>query len=204
MRLFEFDTSYNARYKRLKAAYNLALDKSTTDGERANGLRAFEQLLKVIYRDFGEEAATQSEKKVKSEYGKTEYVGRSRPRREPPKEEPPKKEPPKKEPPRQKGKSSSGAAPGSNYTHTSGWTFTILRFTDPSAGKRGSDKVWGYASDGRRHMSFWGAFGKTIQSKELSNIDVVKKYQQKVAKGYQRVDANPIDYGYIFTQSDRW
>jgi len=198
MRLFEFDTSYDARYKRLKAAYNLALDKSTTDGERANGLATFERLLKIIYTDFGAEAAMQSEKKVKAEYGKTEYVGRSRPRRDPPKSEPPKKEPPKKEPP-------SGSAPGTSYTHTNGWTFTILRFTDPSAGKRGSDKVWGYASEnGRRYMSFWGGYGAAIRVKELTNIETVKKYQQKVAKGYQRVDANPIDYGYIFTQSDRW
>lgn len=193
MRLFEFD--YSAMVRKLRSVYAL-VQRGATEGERSAAERAFKQTLSAIARDFGEEKATQAERQVKGSYGKQERP-KARTRRT--YQEPPKREPPRQEPPRQKRRQSTGAT----YTHN-GWTFSILRFTDPSAGKRGSDKVWGFATKGGRYMTFWGAFGKAVRVKEVNHLEAIKKYQQKNAKGYRPVNADPVDYGYIFSQSDTW
>ncbi len=191
MRLFEFD--YNTMVRKLGSVYAL-IQRGATGGERAGGELAFKRILSTITRDFGEEKAAEAERQVKGSYGKQERP-KARTRRT--YQEPPKREPPRQERPRQKSKRSTGAT----YMHN-GWTFSILRFTDPSAGKRGSDKIWGFAIKGTRHMTFWGAFGKSVRVKEVNHLEAIKKYQQKSAKGYRFVNADPIDYGYIFSQSD--
>ena len=53
-------------------------------------------------------------------------------------------------------------------------------------------------------MTFWGAFGKSVRVKEVNYLEAIKKYRQKMLKGYRAVDSDPIDYGYIFSQSDTW
>lgn len=188
MRLFEFD--YSAMVRKLRSVYAL-VQRGATEGERSAAERVFKHTLSAIVRDFGEEKAAQAERQVKGSYDKKERP-KARARRT-------YQEPPKREPPRQKRRQSTGTT----YTHN-GWTFSILRFTDPSAGKRGSDKVWGFATKGGRYMTFWGAFGKAVRVKEVNHLEAIKKYQQKNAKGYRPVNADPVDYGYIFSQSDTW
>lgn len=189
MRLFEYD--YGAAITKLHSVYAL-VKRGATEGERSAAELAFKRLMDVITRDYGEEKAAQAEQQVKAAYGTKERTKTK------PKSHYTYQEPPKKEPPRQKSK-----GPGAPYTYN-GWTFTILRFTDPSAGKRGSDKVWGYAVNDGRVMTFWGRFGKTVSTKEIAYHEVNKKFRQKLDKGYISVDADPIDYGYIFTQSEGW
>lgn len=194
MRLFEFD--YRTLVSKLRSIYAL-IQRGATEGERSGAERAFERLLSTIARDFGKEKAAEAERQVKGSYGKQEPP-RARTRRT--YQEPPKREPPKKERQRREPK----YATGSTYTHNE-WTFTILRFTDPLAGKRGSDKVWGYAMNGDgRFMTFWGRFGKTVSTKEVDYHEAQRKFRQKAAKGYRPVNADPIDYGYIFAQSKNW
>lgn len=196
MRLFELD--YSVMVDRLRSVYALA-QRAEIEGERSSAELAFKRLLASIARDYGQEKADKAERQVKASYGK---------------QEPPRarthrthrtygrndryQSPPEQERPRQKQPPQSGL-----YTHN-GWIFTILRFIDPSAGKRGSDKVWGYAMNDGRFVTFWGRFGKTLQTKEVDRHEANKKFQQKRAKGYKSVDADPIDYGYIFTQSETW
>lgn len=189
MRLFELD--YSVMVDRLRSVYTLA-QRAEIEGERTGAELAFKRLLSAIARDFGKEKAARAERLVKASYGKQERpkARTYRTYQEPPK---PKQERPRQEQPQQPGL----------YTHN-GWTFTILRFIDPSAGKRGSDKVWGYAMNDGRFVTFWGRFGKTLQTKKVDRHEANKKFQQKLAKGYKSVDADPIDYGYIFTQSESW
>jgi len=191
MRLFELD--YSVMVDRLRSVYNLA-QRADIEGERVGAEHAFKRLLASIERDYGKEKADEAERLVKSP-GKQE---RSKARTHRTYQEPPKREKPQQERPRQKQKSN-----GSTYTHNR-WTFTILRFIDPSAGKRGSDKIWGFAVKGDRYMTFWGAFGKAVRVKEVNHLEAIKKYQQKSARGYKRVNAEPIEYGYIFSQSNTW
>lgn len=186
MRLFELD--YSVMVDRLRSVYNLA-QRADIEGERGGAELAFKRLLASIERDYGKDKAAEAERLVKS----------------PGRQERPKagarrtyQEPPKRERPRQKQKTT-----GPSYTHN-GWVFMILRFTDPSAGKRGSDKVWGFAVKDDRYITFWGRFGKTVSTKEVSGPEASKKYSQKYTKGYRPVDINPIDYGYIFAQSKNW
>lgn len=193
MRLFELD--YSVMVDRLRSVYTLA-QRAEIEGERSGAELAFKRLLSSIAQDYGQEKADAAERLVKVSYGKQEPP-KARTRRT--YQEPPKREPPRQERSRQKSK----YATGTTYTHN-GWTFSILRFTDPSAGKRGSDKVWGFATKGGRYMTFWGAFGKAVRVKEVNHLEAIKKYQQKNAKGYRPVNADPVDYGYIFSQSDTW
>ncbi len=193
MRLFEFD--YSAMVNKLRSTYAL-IQRGATEGEKSAANNAFKRLLAAIAQEYGEEKAAAAEKQAKGSYGKQE---RPRARSRQSYREPPKRKKPHQEPPRQKQKSTDQF-----YTHDNGWKFSILRFTDPNAGKRGSDKVWGLAVKDNRFMTFWGAFGKTVQTKEVDRYEADKKFKQKASKGYNVVDANPIDYGYIFTQSDAW
>ena len=187
MRLVEFD--YSAMVDKLRSVYAL-VQRGATEGEKSAAQNAFKRLLAAIANEHGEEKAAAAEKQVKASYGKQEPP-KARARRT-------YQEPPKRERPKQKQKTS-----GASYTHN-GWSFMILRFTDPSAGKRGSDKVWGFAVKDGRHMTFWGRFGKTVSTKEVNGVEAAKKYSQKQSKGYRPVNADPIDYGYIFAQSDAW
>ena len=190
MRLFELD--YSVMVDRLRKAYTLA-QRAEIEGERTGAEAAFKRLLASIERDYGKDKAAEAERLVKSP--SRQERPKARPRqayREPPKREPPKQERPR----RQK-------TDGASYTHN-GWSFMILRFTDSSAGKRGSDKVWGFAVKDGRYITFWGRFGKTVSTKEVNGPEAAKKYSQKHFKGYRPVDADPIDYGYIFTQSETW
>lgn len=187
MRLFELD--YSVMVDRLHSVYTLA-QRAEIEGERSGAQSAFKRLLASIARDYGQEKADKAERQVKASYGKQEPP-RARPRQA-------YRGPPKQERPQQKQKSTD-----STYTHN-GWTFTILRFTDPNAGKRGSDKVWGFAVKDSRYMTFWGKFGKTVSTNEVDYAVAQQKYREKVRKGYKLVNADPIDYGYLFTQSKSW
>jgi len=191
MRLFELD--YSVMVDRLRSVYTLA-QRADIEGERSSAELAFKRLLSSIERDYGKDKAAEAERLVKSP--SRQERPRARPRQA-------YREPPKREPPQRP--QTGGRTGGSPYTHN-GWTFTILRFTDPSSGKRGSDKIWGVANNKKdeRYMTFWGRFGKTVSTKEVDSYEANKKFEQKLAKGYNSVNADPIDYGYIFAQSDAW
>lgn len=73
-------------------------------------------------------------------------------------------------------------------------------FYDPYAGKRGSDKVWGWGVKGEFIYQFWGPNGKTPQVKRLPNTPVNrakldKLAGQKAAKGYDKISsANHVNW----------
>lgn len=67
-------------------------------------------------------------------------------------------------------------------------------FYDPLAGKRGSDKVWGWGVKGDIIFQFWGANGKTPAVKHLSrtrqNLNKLQRLaQSKERKGYSQIRA---------------
>lgn len=188
MRLFELD--YSVMVDRLRSVYTLT-QRAEIEGERTGAELAFKRLLASIERDYGKDKAAEAERLIKSP-GRQERP-KARPRQS-------YREPPKREPPRQKQKPKGSS---DHYVYH-GWTFKILRDTDPSAGKRGKDRIWGYAEKNGKYTTFWGGFGKTVRTKEVFEYEALKKYQQKLAKGYQLVYPDPIDYGYLFTQSESW
>lgn len=195
--LFEY-ASYESMVNKLQSIYIL-MSRGATDGERSASKSAYDRILGSINREYGEAQAAAAEKKVKGngQSGDTSGSSRSYTRRDPPKE-PPKREKPQ-DPPKQKNYDSS-----SPYTDPrSGWTFYIVRNVDPFAGKNGSNKIWGYATRNDQVISFWGGYGKTVQTKPLSSereasIMIIKKAR----KGYRNVNLihNTIDYSYIFNQ----
>ena len=93
------------------------------------------------------------------------------------------------------------------YTNNySQWEFKeILRFTDPNAGKRGSDKVWGYAVKDGKYMIFWGAYGNTVSMVYKPVSECVKVFRTKINKGYRAMHPrNTMDYDYLMKQSTGW
>ena len=84
----------------------------------------------------------------------------------------------------------------------------MARFTDPNKGKRGSDKIWGFANNKAKpnvYVMFWGRFGKTVQTVITNDYyEANKKWHQKLSKGYDYADLNPTDYGYLFVQARNW
>lgn len=196
--LFEY-TSYENMVTKLQSIYIL-MSRGATEGERSASKSAYDRILASISREYGESQAKAAEAKVKGRgqsgaSGGSTYRSKAKPQ----------------EPPKQKRKSStSGSRQGSyggqnHFYHDdrTGWSFYIVRFTDPEAGKRGSDKIWGYATKNGEFMSFWGAYGKSIRTKPLSSDrEASTLLAKKAAKGYRRVDiaSNPSDYAYIFNQ----
>lgn len=196
--LFEY-RSYDEMVNRLRSVYSLVL-RGATEGEKTAAQSAYNRTLDAIRRDYGEEQATRADKIVKSTAQSSSNSSYTKTKQEPP-----------KEPPRQKTYKSSTGNTNKNYggknayyaDPRTGWSFYVLHFVDPDAGKRGSNKIWGYASKNGKFVSFWGAYGKSIRTKELySDREAVLQVAKKAAKGYKKVDlsVNPAEYAYIFNQ----
>lgn len=67
-------------------------------------------------------------------------------------------------------------------------------FYDPMAGKRGSDKVWGWGVHGDYIFQFWGPNGKTPGVKRLPNTPENRQKlnalaMKKERKGYNKINA---------------
>lgn len=198
LELLEY-TSYDDMVNRLKGVYNLVL-RGATEGEKASAQAAYERLLTSIKARYGEEQARKAENAVKGGSQSTQ----SRPKSNYSQQKP--KEPPKQEPPRQKQSyqsSTSGKRNGKVYYDLNGWSFHILRYTDPDAGKRGSDKIWGVASKNHQFVSFWGAYGNPVRMKNLSSYGEANNLiASKLKKGYKPADLenNLAAYAYILNQ----
>ena len=194
--LFEY-TSYDDMVGRLQSAYVL-MSRGAYQGEKDAAKSAYDRLLTTIEREYGKGQADAAEAKVKGKGQSGSTSGSSRYKKKP--EEKPKQ---KRRP---SGSSDRGYGGEQSHVYTdprTDWTFYVLRFTDPEAGKRGSDKVWGYATRDGEFMSFWGAYGKSVQTKMLkSDSEALKLFGAKINKGYSRtnVAANPADYSFIFSQ----
>lgn len=68
-------------------------------------------------------------------------------------------------------------------------------FYDPMAGKRGSDKVWGWGVHGDHIFQFWGPNGKTPGVKRLPNTPENRQKlnalaMKKERKGYNKIKAS--------------
>lgn len=68
-------------------------------------------------------------------------------------------------------------------------------FYDPMAGKRGSDKVWGWGVYGNYIFQFWGPNGKTPGVKRLPNTSENRQKLNALAakkerKGYNKINAS--------------
>lgn len=102
-------------------------------------------------------------------------------------------EPPKRDH-TNKAKSQAGAKA---YQKADDLAFKVVffgRFFDPNAGKKGSDKVWGWGVKGDYIYQFWGPTGKTPQVKRMDNTPynrnlANRKAAEKVGKGYQKMSA---------------
>jgi hypothetical protein len=82
-----------------------------------------------------------------------------------------------------------------------GWLFRVYRFVDPTAGKAGSNKVWGFAMKDNRAVIFWGKFRGAMQFKPTPLDKAYEVSKLKVAKGYKRVKADPLAFGYIYDKA---
>lgn len=77
-------------------------------------------------------------------------------------------------------------------------TFQVVFFGhyyDPMAGKRGSDKVWGWGVQGDYIFQFWGPNGKTPGVKRLPNTSENRQKLNNLAirkerKGYNKINAS--------------
>lgn len=193
-------TTYPDMVNRLRSIYTL-IQKGATAGERSGAEAAYKRIMDAIKRDYGAAQAKKAEAKVKggASSTKTRSSTRGSSTRQKTKAKPSGS--------RQNygSQRSSGTVNNKYRDPKTGWIFVILRFTDSSAGKRGSDKVWGYAENGDYVMSFWGAYGKNIRTKPLASIyEADALYQSKLKKGYQKVEVanNPGAYSFIFNQFD--
>jgi hypothetical protein len=96
---------------------------------------------------------------------------------------------------------------GTTGAKSGNWEFIrVLRFTDASAGKRGSDKIWGYAKNAStgEYIAFWGGYGKTVQTLHKPHPDLLKAAKSKMAKGYRPIDINDPTYRYLHHQAKTW
>lgn len=200
--LIEREVSYDDMVNKLQSVYIL-MARGGTPGEKSAASAAYKRLLAAIRRDFGDDNAASAEARVKGKGQSGATSGSSRYQRKP-KENPYKSREKKKENPYTARNRGYGGEQSHIYTDPrTDWTFYVLRFTDPNAGKRGSDKVWGYATRDGEFMSFWGAYGKTVKTKVLkSDREALKLFDTKINKGYKytNVSANPADYAFIFSQ----
>lgn len=92
-------------------------------------------------------------------------------------------------------------------TKSGNWEFIrVLRFIDLSAGKRGSDKIWGYAKNTKtgEYIAFWGAYGKIVRTLQKSHPELLKTAKSKLAKGYYPIDITKQEYIYLRKQADLW
>lgn len=202
MKLFDVLFEYKSlpdMVNRLLSVYNLVIG-GATEGERNAAKAAYDRTLAAIAREYGEDSAKKADQQVKSNTT-------AKP--------PPRPRPRTQEPPRQKTYKSSSDNTRQNYggknsyyhDPRSGWSFYILHFVDPDVGKRGSNKIWGYAAKNGRFVSFWGAYGKSIRTKDLSSDrEALMQVAKKAAKGYRTVDIanNPAEYAYIFNQFSQY
>ena len=194
-------TSYEDMLKRLKGVYALVL-RGSTEGERSSAQAAYDRLLAAIKREYGDKKALIADATIKGMAGKADNASKTRTKPQ--------------EPPRQKTSSKTGSSyKSSSNTNKTGrgyvyhdprtnWTFYVLRYTDPNAGKRGSDKVWGIATkDNNQFASFWGAHGHAVRWKNLPSYNEANALlNSKLKKGYKMTNAgdNPAEYAYIFNQ----
>ncbi len=206
MRLIELleYTTYENLVNKLQSVYIL-MSRGATEGERNSAKMAYDRVISSIERDFGADAAQKADAKVKGVGQSGSRTGGGTHYRKPEPE-------PKPEPKQRQQSSNAGTTHNFIYTDPdTNWTFHILRYIDPNAGKRGSDKVWGYASwDGQGNslsgynvFSFWGAYGKSLRTKPLpSEYEAHSLFRKKEADGYRRVDLNRnlSDYSFIFNQ----
>ena len=65
-------------------------------------------------------------------------------------------------------------------------------YYDPMAGKRGSDKVWGWGVYGDEVYWFWGPNGKTPRVKRLPNTEANRYEMQNKAMKKERKGYDPI------------
>ena len=112
------------------------------------------------------------------------------------------------EKPKNEKQSSGNAANGEYYDPTSGWTFRIARFTDPYAGKRGSDKIVGYAYKNGKWFDFYGAFGGKQSGEPSSEFASKKRFNEKCSKKKDPyvpvVSIQKSTYDWLFQQAINW
>lgn len=197
-----------AQYEdKLRSAWALSQRPGTPEeGEAA--LRAYDRLKEAVIAKFGQAEFDRIDKKIKggssSSSGGARPGGSSRP-----------------------GGGSAGPRPGGARPGSSGapgggdnffvhenWEIRMWRFTDPNAGVRGSDKVWGYAaprgsgvSTGIMVKVFWGGYGKKLASQDISMGDAMARARGKESNGYKKVDARTVDssrYGWFLSQVQFW
>lgn len=175
--LLEYAT-YDDMVRKLQSIYALVL-RGATAGEQSAAKLAYKRMMDAIEREYGADQAKKAEATIKRSSGSSGTKSRSSYRSS------------TRQKTRDKPKSKTSSS-SSHYDNTytdpnTGWSFTILRFVDSMAGKRGSNKVWGYAERNGEYVSFWGAFGKNIRTKPLSsNSEAVNLYNKK----YKRVIKN--------------
>ena len=177
---------------RLQSVYIL-MARGATEGERDAAKDAYDRLMDTIRREYGDKRATSAEAKVKRTGQSGASNGPSYRYKKKPDEKPKQK--------RKSYTSDKGNDDGRMWTdkdHRTGWTFRVSRFTDPNAGKRGSDKIWGYAIKDEEVLSFWGPYGKTIRKKPLSRQEAETKFNLQIRKGYKNVDIATDRAGYAF------
>lgn len=221
------DLNFNELLDKLISVQGLA--NAGSPGEKDNAKVLADRILKKIEFHFGSSKAQQA--KVEAERRAYKPNGGSSSKttyREPPKQEKPKQEKTWQdrdwgrwkdkvhdEPRAEKGhkdqaKSYNKAEEGSGFFHdkTTNFTFHIGRYTDDAYGKKGSDKVWGYAfkdklgsTDEYDVFVFYGKVGGTLTIEPTSFNDARKRWSVKQKK-YKpvNVEKNPAEYAFIFNQ----
>lgn len=195
-------TTYPDMVNRLQSVYNL-IKGGDTAGEQFAAKAAYDRIMAAIKQDYGSAQAKKAEAKVKGGASSTRSSGSRA------------KSSTRRSSTRQKTKAKTGSTRQNygnqrssgkkEYTDSRGYTFYVVRFTDSSAGKRGSNKIWGYVDRGTGvYTTFRAAHGKKFGgTKDLHSwAEVEKLYQSKLNKGYRTVDLpnNLAVYQYIFDQ----
>jgi hypothetical protein len=108
-----------------------------------------------------------------------------------------------------KNKSSGKTQNGEYYDPTSGWTFKIARFTDPYAGKRGSDKLIGYAYKNGMWKDFYGGFGGKQSNDPSTEFAAKKRFTDKCSKKKDpyvpvNIEKDLSSYKWLFQQAIYW
>lgn len=158
-------TSYENMVNKLQSTYVL-MSRGATEGEKSAATAAYDRILASIAREYGDDQAKSAEATVKGKGQSGATSGSSSSYRRKPKENPYKSKSRKKENPYTARDRGYSGEQSHVYTDAdSGWTFYVLRSTDPDYGKRGSDKVWGYATRDGEFVSF--------------GVPMVKRFEQR-------------------------
>jgi hypothetical protein len=169
----------------------------TTPGEMSAAREAFDRVMKRVSDEHGVEEAEKAKSRALA--GRPQHS--SKPRRQEPQRPETRREQPK-------------ARPDMHRVFSYGQfdEVHLFRKVDPDAGKRGSNRVWGYAKTRGRSIDhpvlvFWGPFGKTLQKMEKPYSGARKLAFDKENSGYRRIRASNIDavdYGWFLSQLSRW